>query len=103
MFCCYCGDTAGGKSKYPKEDWCERKFNEAFPGVHHGVFPGEHLSDIPRLEQYFQLDINIFELNWIDGKSCGKIILRSKGLFKTEQLLCLIAFQGHFYLIKKGC
>ena len=61
------------------------------------------LTDIPRLEQRFQLDINIFELSWVDGKSCGKIILRSEGLFKTDQPLCLIAFQGHFCLIKKGC
>ena len=61
------------------------------------------LSDIPRLEQRFQLDINIFELSWIDGKSCGKIILRSEGLFKTDQSHSLVAFQGHFCLIKTGC
>ena len=78
-------------------------FKEAFPGENRRLFPGVVLSDILWLEQRFRLDINIFELSWIDGKSCDEIILRSEGLFKTDQPLCLVAFQGYLCLIKKGC
>ena len=62
----------------------KKLFKEAFPSAIPSLFPGVVLSDILRFEQRFQLDINIFELSWIVGKSRGKIILRSEGLFKTD-------------------
>ena len=80
----------------------KKLFKEAFLGENRRSFPGVVLLDIPRLKQRFQLEINVFELRWIDGKSRGEIILRSKGLFKTDQLLSFVAVQGHFCLIKKG-
>ena len=101
--CCYRGKTIAGAPTWAKESAVKRLFREAFPGRHPRLFPGVVLSDIPPLEQRFQLDINIFELSCGDGKTRGKIILRGEGLFKTDHPLSLIAFQGHFCLIKKVC
>ena len=84
VLCCYRGETIAGCRTWAKERAVKKLFKEAFPGANPRLFPGVVLSDIPRLEQWFQLDINIFELSWIDGKSRGEIILRSEGLFKTN-------------------
>ena len=81
---CYRGETLAGCSRYAKESAVKKLFKEAFPSMNPRLFPGVVLSDIPRFEQRFQLDINLFELSWIVGKSQGKIILRSEGLFKTD-------------------
>ena len=62
---------------YPKERLVLKLFREAFLGRDPRTFPVQ-LSDIIRLERYFQLDINIFELNWVDGKSRAKIIYEVK-------------------------
>ena len=72
---CYHGEIVTRHADWAKERTLVKLFREAFLGRDPRTFPGVQLSDIPRLEQHFPLDINISEVNWIDGKSQPKIIL----------------------------
>ena len=76
-------------------------FEGTFSGEHYTLLSEVQFSNIPRLKCHFQTNINHFHLNFVDAKTRAKIDLCSKGVFNTNQPLCMAAFQGNYCLMKK--